>query len=253
MKIRTLGILSVALAAMTVSLSGQVAYVLRTPGPNVTDAFYLPSAQYPTGLGVGPYVPAYPLPSFFGGAVPPAVPGEGGHTISALPGGQTRMVSSDGLQLWEEAHPLYGGGPPMPAIPAPFLTSPNYRLTGLGADNGGGFIWMCDALGFMKFNSAWPYPPAAGSALIIPSFPHSPFTGITWEPSTNSLWLCDIQGCIYNCDIYGGPIGPQPVACLPAQLIGIAANSTTGPFTIPPPAASTRARCRSTSPTGSAA
>ena len=239
MKIRTFGMLTLIVAAVTAPLTGQVAYVLRTPGPNVTDAFYLPSAQYPTGLGVGgAYVPSYPLPFFFGGGpIPPGTPGEGGHTIITA-GAQTRMISSDGLQIWEEAHPLYGGPPPLPPVPVPVLTSPNYRLSGLGADNGGGFVWMCDAFSFRKFNSAWPYGAVGG--VITPAFPHSQFTGITWEPSTNSLWLCDIQGCIYNCDFLGAPIGGQPVACLPGSLIGIAANSTTGPFTLAPPACSTQ-------------
>jgi len=229
------------LLALTVPAVGQAVYVLRLPGTNVTEGFYLPSAEYTAGssAATNPRVPVLGLPHFFGGAAAPTVfPGQGGHAIDQQTG---RMISSDGFQIWEEPHPRYPvpftANPP---IPAPVLTPPSTGavnpIMGLGADPSRGAVWMVDYYGFQPFASAYPHGALGG--LVIPTFAHSQFTGIAYEPSTGTLWLCDIQGCVYNCDILGNPIGAQPVACVPATLKGIAVNTTNGPGSVPAPACS---------------
>ena len=72
------------LLALAVPAMGQAVYVLRLPGTNVTEGFYLPSAEYTAGssAATNPRVPVLNLPHFFAGAVSPtAFPGQGGHAI----------------------------------------------------------------------------------------------------------------------------------------------------------------------------
>jgi hypothetical protein len=229
-----------ALLVVTTSASAQVAYVLRMPGTVGTEGHYLPSAQYPAGANSGsPYVPTLALPHFSSGAVLPAIlSGQGGHAIDQHTG---RMISSDGLQIWEEPHPSYPATfAPNPPVPAPLITTIGSPLMGLGADSTHGVVWMCDVNGFQPFTSAWPHAAVGGA--VTPGFAHSQFTGIAFETSTGTLWLSDIQGCIYHCTVTGAAIGTQPVNCVPASLKGIAVNSTRGPGSILPPACSTQNR-----------
>ncbi len=238
MKIRTLIPLALVFSSLALVLSGQAVYVLRDPGLAVSEGYYLPSAQYPTGANAAnPHVPTLGLPHFFGGAAAPALlPGQGGHAIDQQTG---RMISSDGLQIWEEPHPRYPVPfVPNPPIPAPVITSATSPLTGLGADSTHGVVWMCDVNGFQPFATAWPH--AAVGGVVAPAFPHSQFTGIAYDTATGTIWLCDIQGCVYNCTVFGAPIGAQPVACVPASLKGIVVNGTNGVGSVPPPGCSTQ-------------
>jgi len=210
-----------------------------TPGPGllVTEGYYLPSAQYPTGANsVSPHVPTLGLPYFFSGAVAQSIAGQGGHAIDQQ---TNRMISSDGLRIWEEGHPGYSGSytPPAP-VAAPGITTANSPIMGLSVDSTNGVLWMCDTNGFQAFDSTWPYAGVGGS--VTPGFPHSQFTGIAYDPATGTLWLSDLQGCVYHCTVTGGAIGAQPVSCLPASLKGIAVNTTKGAGAIPPPACSTQ-------------
>ena len=237
MKTSNLALL-LALLVMSASVSAQVAYVLRMPGIGGTESHYLPSAQYPTGANsTAPHVPTLALPYFSSGAATPTIlSGQGGHAIDQ----QTRrVISSDGLRIWEEPHPRY----PVPFVPnppvaAPVITTAGSPVMGLAADSTHGVVWMCDVNGFQPFTSAWPHAAVGGP--VTPGFGHSQFTGIAYETATGTLWLSDIQGCIYHCTVTGAAIGVQPVNCIAGNLKGIAVNSTKGSGAIAPPGCSTQ-------------
>ena len=110
--------LCLVLAATTAVVSGQAAYVLRTPAAAESEGFYLPSAQYPSGAdSTVAHVPTFNLPHFFSGAVaPPAGSGQGGHTVNQ---NTNRMLSTDGFHLWEEPHPRYPDPGFVPSAPVP--------------------------------------------------------------------------------------------------------------------------------------
>jgi len=253
----------VVLLALSLSVAGQVAYVVRTPSSSaVTEGFYLPTAQYAAGENsLNPRVPTLNLPHFFSGAVEPTTSptptflGQGGHAVNQVTG---LMLSSDGFSIWEEPHPLYPQSsallPPVSGPQGLMWGYPSFfpqisayppPIMGLSVDDGSNTLWMCDLVGFRSFGASYPYAPLSSPYVqltsLLNSFPQQQwFTGIAFDPASSSLWLCDNQGFVYHVDTLGNAIGAQPVASIAAPLKGIAVNSSTGTSAVPPPGCSTQ-------------
>ena len=218
--------------AVLTTASAQVAHVLSPAVVGRTTNAYLPSPAYVAGAPGG----TDQLPYFW----------SAGHPMPFLGGGiamnqiTRRVWSSDGQKIWEESMQEF---PPL-AAPAPvavapvLLAGPNSpRLTGMSVDPTGKRLFICDAVSFGVFDPVYPYP-AIALPVMLPA-PHSQFTGIAYDPSDDTLWLCDIQGGVYHVDITGAAIaGEYPINFIPALLTGICVDRSAGPgawpTTMPP-------------------
>ena len=123
----------------------------------------------------------------------------------------------------------------MPLPPIPFLGP----LTGLGYDSQAGLLWMTDG----AFALAVLPPPPPGCVpppIVVPPFPlpiNGFATDIEWDPSSNTLFVCDTLGFVTNVMVGGapGPWGTFPVVgmCGPPvlpPLTGLAVDTTTPSF-----------------------
>lgn len=218
--------------AVLTTASAQVAHVLSPAVFGHTTNAYLPS---PAFVGGAPRSTDQ-LPDFWSASHPMPVFG-GGMAMNQI---SRRVLSSDGVMIWQESmHEFPPLSAPSPVAPAPFLLAgPNSpRLTGMSVDPTGKRLFICDTVSFGVFDPVFPYP-AISPPVMLPA-PHSPFTGIAYDPSDDSLWLCDIQGGVYHVDITGAAIaGEYPINFIPAPLTGICVDRSAGPgawsTTMPP-------------------
>lgn len=221
--------------------SAQATYVLDNSSPTTTQT-YMPSALFPVG---GPSAGGpIPLPQWttVGVPIPPAF--TGGEAINGFTG---EIYKTDGAQITIDANPRYPG--PFftaPAFPVAGMVTPGTLITGLGWGPNltpAGSLLMTSPV---EFQFRAPFPPyGALTPAIGMTFLLGPITGCDYDPVSNSVWLCDDRANIYNVDLAGLPIGPQPVATVPvpmiagiAQLTGLAVNRSAHPGGFPAPSCS---------------
>jgi hypothetical protein len=190
-------LLALSTGAQTLyGVSGGASAVVEASGPPGGACAY-PNGPFMSGF---PTAVAFPCPTAFVGAPPPAILGDiavdkAADTIWVTDGVLITEYTVAGAALTSFALPLGV------AVPGP--------LTGLGYDTAAGLLWITD--GF--FANAFP-PPAPPGCGVVPAVPvpfalpvAGPATDIEWDPLTGTLFVCDVTGAITNV-IPGGAIGP---------------------------------------------
>jgi len=109
-------------------------------------------------------------------------------------------------------------------VPGPTPAWGTCLLTGLSVDAAGGSLFACNPAGFGTFDLNYPY--AAQGPVVMPSFAHGAFTGIAYDGSDDTLWLCDSLATVYQVRRDGTLL--QSIATpVPGPVTGIAVDRST--------------------------
>lgn len=238
------------LAYLVLGLSGasvassQVVYAPAASSPGIADSTYLPSAPYPLGQAS----PLGFMPLFNYASV--ATPGsgvDGGQGINQRNGW---VYTSDGFWLAVDSHfqypPALGGPVPLP-VPIFGAVVPGQPVTGVGFDSAGGRLVLCSQTAFSFHLPTPPYTTIAGPFPVPVSAASGPLSGIGWDPLTATVYMCTLNGHIFNYSNLGAPVGVQPISIMPATLAmfpgftGLDINTSNGAGTFPPPTCSGQA------------
>ena len=209
-------------------------------------------AMFPGPTNVQPGAPPLPVPAFY----PP-----GGVTMD---GSNGNLYFTDGAFLFTAQYNGYPGPvpagfsllglpvglfPPVPPIgPAPNVIT-GMALDPIGVQMGPGMpptgpiLFITDGnivAGIQLFGAGAPFPvvppmPVTTMAGTVVGGPVAPLTGLDWDPLTQTLWCCDVNGMAYNFTnappYLPGPLPPftiinQIAPPLPMPTFGIAIDKT---------------------------
>jgi hypothetical protein len=234
---------SIALSALlsmvcglSVGSTAQTLYTLDGPGGTVFEQTGPPGfCFYPSGPIVGgfPYLATVLCPP--PAPVPFAPPFVGAIATDRV--ADTVWVT-DGLTFSE----FVASGPAAGTDVNGFFMPPGAILpvgpvTGMSFDAAAGILWVTDG----AFIAGVVPPPAPGCLLppgiafpIFPSPAPAPLTDLAWDPTTLTLWACDLAGFVTNI-VPGGaigpggvfPVAPGPPCGLAVPLTGIAYDTST--------------------------
>jgi len=237
------------LAALSVALSAQAAYVLED-GTGFAGSKYLPSAGHPYGAD-SVRGPMY-LAEF--NNLPPATINNPNAPVGGICIDQQRgtVYSCDGFTVQRESHPEYN--PPVLTTSVGLgVYFPSNTITGMAIDSERQRLWCCDDKFILSFDVSQPGFPPVGFPNPGPDWlywldPTDYICGLGWESSATvlvppgvgvptpavagagHLWACATNGEIYRFDVNGDPVGPQPLSVVNAigTLGGLAVNTTNG-------------------------
>lgn len=135
--------------------------------------------------------------------------------------------ASDGFDITE----YDADGIPLRTFPAP---TPSGAVSGLGWDTAGGVLWVADLFSRSVMGIIPPPPPGCTAqptvvfpAVTVPAIA-AIVTGVTWDETTGSLFVCYDDGQVANIMTDGsvGPYGsPVPTPCPLATAAGITIDS----------------------------
>lgn len=201
------------------------AIAVRLPGPVVPFLQYWERPELPNYYAGSIAATGTPLP-------PVAHEGDIAIDQDAL-----LVYATDGTSfLSQDAHSRYGAVPTASTVALPLPGWPGGALTGLAVAAGAGLLYVCDGSLFQPRSKTHPYP-AAAPAMAMPPFLGAPgATGLDYDPSTGTLWACNVDGATVNFTTAGALVAAFPAPPVPglAPVRGIAINPMAGPFAMPP-------------------
>ncbi len=251
MMLRSLCVVA-AVAALAAPLPAQRLLGVSGGAPLVFD--FTTVAGAPCGQPLPFLLPTpYPMPPVCAGPVPgPILPGTLLGDITDNPLTDTVFVT-DGFAIGEYTGDTACFLPPPGMLinhfPAPPM--PGGPLTGMGMDPTGAItggvptLWVTDG---MFLAGVVPSPPftCAPPVFVFPPCPMpgigAPFTDVSWDPSTLTIWACDAAGFVHNfMPIAAGCVAtmapfPAVTCALFGPLTGIAYDTGTPGILAPLPA-----------------
>ncbi len=206
-------------------VSAQVAYVVEA-GSGHAAAKYLPSAGHPVTADSARG--ALQLPEF--GNLPPVMIYNGGARAggACIDQGASAIYSCNGFTVQREAHPLYNE-PGLTTSVGLGVYFPSNTITGMAVDADGGVLYACDDHFLIAFDKDT-FAPLQPADYLYWLDLGDRLSGLGWESASDTLWACATNGRVFNMDVNGDPVGPQPRSTVASvgTLTGLAVNTTNG-------------------------
>jgi hypothetical protein len=217
---------------LTATAHTQTLYTINGNGPASPFAIVSEQTGPPAGLCLwpnGPYLggfltnPPFPCPTVAGFALPP---GNLGGDI-AVARSQNLIYVTDGTNITL----FTPNGSPQRSFTLASVLPGFGTITGLGYDDPGGVLWVCNAT-----TAAGLVPPGPANCpglltLMVAPFAlpavGSPYTDIEWDPVVPALYACTVSGLIVSVSPTTGlPTGygiqAPPLTCATGGLQGLA-------------------------------